>query len=348
VLFPNLRGVSPWTILRHLYRAVVDDAITDTAAQLSYYFLFALFPFLFFLTTLAAYLPLHSAVDAVMERLQAVMPAEALMVVQTHTESLLNEPRPKLLTIGLVVTLWSASRGVDALRRGLNLAYDVPESRPIWATQPLAMGMTVAGAVLILVAFAAFILGGNLGEALAGRLGVDRQFAIVWSWLRWPFTAMVVMLAVALSYYLLPDVKQKFQYITPGSVTATGLWLVSTWGFTQYVEHFGKFGVTYGSIGGVVVLLLWLYITGLVFLFGGEVNAAIEHESLEGKVRGARAEGEAPLPIEERPSAAPPAAAKQKKSGERAKQRLRWFGFRSRRGRLPPVPEREPPSTTRH
>jgi membrane protein len=347
VLLPDLRGVSPGTILRHLYRAIVDDAITDTAAQLTYYFLFALFPFLFFLTTLAAYLPLQSAVDAFIERLQVVMPAEALTVVQGHTEKLLREPRPKLLTVGLVVTLWAASRGVDALRKGLNLAYDVPESRPVWVTQPLAMGMTVAGAALILVAFAAFILGGNLGEALAARVGVDRQFAIVWSWLRWPFTAMVVMLAVALSYYLLPDVEQRFRYITPGSATATGLWLASTWGFTQYVEHFGKFGVTYGSLGGVVVLLVWLYLTGLVFLLGGEVNAAIEHESPEGKAPGARAEGETPLPIEQRPSVAPPAAAKTKKSGERAKLRVRWLRRRSRRP-PPSVPEHEPPTTPLH
>jgi membrane protein len=334
-------------ILRHLYREIVDDAITDTAAQLSYYFLFALFPFLFFLTTLAAYLPLNSAVDALMDRLHLVMPTEALMVVEGHTEKLLHEPRPKLLTIGLGVTLWSASRGVDALRKGLNLAYDVTESRAIWVTQPLAMGMTLAGALLILVAFAGFILGGNVGEAVAARVGIDQLFATVWSWLRWPFTAMVVMLAVALSYYVLPDVEQKFRYITPGSITATGLWLASTWGFTQYVEHFGAFGVTYGSIGSVVVLLVWLYLTGLVFLLGGEVNAVIEHESREGKKRGARAEGEAPPPLEERPSIAPPGAAKAKQSGDRAKRRLRWLRRRSRKA-PPSLPDHEPPSTPLH
>jgi membrane protein len=346
VFFPKLRDVSPKVILRHLYRVVVEDAITDTAAQLSYYFLFALFPFLFFLTTLAAFLPLRSAVDALIERLQLVMPYEALTVVQGHMETLILNPRPKLLTLGLGVTLWSASRGVDALRKGLNLAYDVPESRPFWLTQPLAMGMTLAGAVLILVAFAGFILGGKVGVALAARIGIDQQFAVVWSWLRWPFTATIIMLAAALSYYILPDVKQKFHFITSGSLVATGLWLATTWGFTQYVEHFGRFGATYGSIGGVVVLLLWLYLTGMVFLLGGEVNAVIEHESREGKARGARAEGQAPLPREERPSAMPPGVVKRRKIGE-GMGRPRWLRRLTRRRRIP-VSEREPPSTPPH
>jgi membrane protein len=301
--------LSPKSVLRHLYREVSEDAITDTAAQLSYYFLVALFPFLFFLVTLTAYLPVQGAVDALMERLQAVMPVEALAVVQAHLQMLLHNPRPQLVTLGLAVTLWTASRGVDALRKGLNIAYDVRESRPYWRTQLLAIGMTVAGAVLIVVAFAGFVLGGNVGEALAARIGIHQQFALVWSWLRWPFTAMVVILAASLSYYVLPDVAQKFRLISPGSVTATVLWLATTWGFTQYVEYFGRFNVTYGSIGGVVMLLVWLYLTGLVFLFGGELNAVIEHELQQESLRSAGVEGQVPVPAEERPGFEPPGAA---------------------------------------
>lgn len=324
MLFPEMRGLSLKKLARDLYRALADDAVTDTAAQLSYYFLFALFPFLFFLVTLVAYLPIHGAVGSVMDRLQYVMPPEALEVVRGHLHALVNNQRPKLLSIGLAVTMWTASRGVDALRKGLNLAYDVPESRPFWRTQASAIAMTVAGALLVIVAFGGFVAGGSAGEWLADKVHVGRQFATAWSWLRWPFTALVVMLAAALCYFFLPDVKQRFRYITPGSVTATGLWLFSTWAFTQYVEHFGRFEVTYGSIGGVIVLMLWLYISGLVFLVGGEVNAVVEHESKEGKAKGARAEGEAPLPLEDRPGAAPPGAAKLASSAERMHKRRRW------------------------
>lgn len=324
-LFPQLRGISKRRLLKHLLREIKNDSITDTAAQLSYYFLFALFPFLFVVVTLAAFLPMEGAIESLMERLAWVMPADAYELIGGHLQSLFGETRPRLLTIGVLVTIWTASRGVDALRKGLNLAYDVPESRPIWHTQLLAIATTLAGAVLIPVAFTTFVLGGKLGEWLADRVGVAQQFMTVWSFLRWPFTSAVVMLAAALIYYLLPDVKQRFRYITPGSVCATGLWLLSTWGFTQYVEHFGRFNVTHGSIGGVIVLLIWLYLTGLVFLVGGEINAVVEHESHAGKKRGARAEGEEPLPVEERPSAAPPAASRSSTAAEKSRRRARIF-----------------------
>jgi membrane protein len=318
-------------LTRRLRREIVDDSVPDTAAQLAFYFMLSLFPFLFFLVTLSAYLPLQGTLEMVVERLRYVMPGAALEVVEGHLNWLVGNPRPRLLTLGLVVTLWTASRGVNALRKGLNLAYDVPESRPIWRTQGVAIGMTMAGSVLTLIAVAAFVLGGNLGFWIAERVDFGGPFLVVWSWLRWPFTALAVMLVAALCYYLLPDVRQRFRYITPGSVTFTALWLLSTWGFTQYVEHFGRFSVTYGSIGGVMVLMIWLYLTGLVMLLGGELNAALEHLSAEGKQKGARAEGEAPLPQEVRPSANPPAAASRASSAQRGWLR-RW-----RERRRPPV-----------
>ena len=132
---------------------------------------------------------------------------------------------------------------------------------------------------------------------------------LVWSWLRWPVTAVLIMLCAALAYYLLPDVEQKFKFITPGSVVGTLVWLLATWGFSEYAAHFGSYNVTYGSIGGVIVLLTWLYISGFIFLMGGEMNAIIEHAAPEGKDAGARAPGEAPPPPSERPSAVPVGAA---------------------------------------
>ncbi len=331
-------------VVHALVRGLRENAVTDTAAQLSYYFLISLFPFLFFLVTLTAYLPVKGAVEGFLERLEWVMPYDALALVKGHLDALLDNPRPNLLTLGLLLTLWTASRGLDALRKGLNYAYDVPESRPFWRTQLTAAGMTVASALLILIGFSVFILGGRLGEWLAGQLNVAEQFAILWSWLRWPFTAMAVMLAAALCYWVLPDVKQRFRYITPGSVTATTLWLISTWGFTRYVEVFGQFNVTYGSIAGVMVLLLWLYISGLVFLVGGELNAAVEHTSAKGKVRGARDEGLAPVAPELRPSRVPPAAAKTRKTAEAARSRWPW----RRNGRAEPSLPKAPTPTEPH
>jgi membrane protein len=279
---------------RRFWVELQEDAVTECAAQLAFYFLFALFPFLFFLVTLAAYLPIApGAVDAMVDRLGPLMPGDALLLVKGHLQSLVTDTRPNLITLGLLVALWSASRGVDAFRRALNLAYDVPEYRPFWKTQGLAILMTVAGSLLIPLAFALFLLGGRLGEWIASHLHVLNVYHAVWSWLRWPFTAALVMLVLALCYWRLPAVRHRYQFLSPGAVLASVLWLLSTWGFTQYVELFGSYNVTYGSIGGVVVLLLWLYVTGLIFIIGGEVNAILEQAEAEV----AQAEGRPP-PIE--------------------------------------------------
>jgi len=331
MVIPGIKGMSLREFLKILYRHYEDHAILDKAAELSYYFLFALFPFLFFLVTLTAYLPLGGAVQQLLDQLAELMPLSAYELIKSHLQDLVNRPRPKLLTVGLLVAIWSASRGVDALRTALNLAYDVKESRPFWKTQGLALLMTAAGTVLLLLAVTMIALGGKAGFWLAEKAHFGTEFLFIWSYLRWPITALVIMFALALTYYLLPDVEQEFKFITPGSVIGTILWLLATWGFSQYVGHFGNYNVTYGSIGGVIVLMTWLYITGLIFILGGEINAIIEHASAEGKEPGARVAGEASPPLSERASAAPPGAAKTATSARRSRFRfLQLFGRRSR------------------
>jgi membrane protein len=333
---------------RRFVKEFQEDTVTDCAAQLSYYFLFSLFPLLFVLVTLAAYMPFApGAVEAMMERVAPLVPGEAMKLVDEHLRSLVNQPRPRLLTLGVVVALWSASRGVDALRKALNLAYDVPESRPLWKTQAVAMLMTLVGTLLIPVSFAVFLLGGNVGAWIAERLQLIDAFHLVWSWLRWPFTASLVMLMLALCYYVLPDVKQRFKYITPGSVLGTILWMGCTWGFTWYVEQFGKYNVTYGSIGGVVVLLLWLYITGLIFILGGELNAILEHASRDAsaKAKGARVPG-APPPLE--PPLKTPGAAKSASSARKTQYAFWRWRKRVAQGKNPEPAGTEPPSSTVH
>ena len=289
--FLKLRHLTWREFFRRLWVEIQEDLVTECAAQLAFYFLFSLFPFLSFLVTLVAYLPVApGAVNAMVDRLVPLMPGDALQLLKEHLQSLVTDTRPHLLTLGLVMSLWSSSRGVDALRRALNLAYDVPEYRPYWRTQGLAILMTLAGSLLIPLAFALFLLGGRLGEWSAQRLHLLTIYHVVWSWLRWPSTAGLVMLVLALCYWQLPAVRHRYQFLSPGALLASVLWLLTTWVFTQYVEHFGRYNVTYGSIGGVIVLLLWLYLTGLIFILGGEVNAVLEQAEAEV----ARAAGQAP------------------------------------------------------
>jgi len=254
--------------------SLAEDECLDGAAQLAFYFLFALFPLLFFLMTLAAYLPLRPAVAELLVRIRGFMPPEALKIIEHQVNSLLWH-RPRLLTVGLVVAVWSASRGMDALRKALNRAHKVKESRPWWRTQLLALLLTTATSLMVLLSFAMLLAGGRAGFWMASRLHVGREFTMLWSWLRWPTTTLTILLAVALVYLFLPNVKLRLRTLAPGTATATALWLASTWGFTQYVAHFGSYNLTYGSIGGVIVLALWLYVTGLVVIVGGEVNAVL-------------------------------------------------------------------------
>ncbi len=319
--------IPPLALVRRLGRRLADNASTDRAAQLSYYFVFALFPFLFTLVTLAAYLPVKGAIDGLLERLDPLMPDQAMDIIRGQLTTLTTQQRPHLLTFGLVLAVWSASRGVDALRTALNLSYDVKESRKWWKVQAIAIGITIATSALMLLAIAGMALGSGFGLWVAEKLHVDKTWPLLWSWLRWPITAAGVMLVLALLYYFLPDVKQQWRYITPGSVVATALWLLLTWVFSLYVEHFGSYDKTYGAIGGVIVLMTWFYISGLVFIVGGELNALLEHASEDGKVLGARAPGEAPAPAIDRPSIAAPGAAKSADAAARTRRRA-WSPWR--------------------
>jgi membrane protein len=319
VRFPGGGRMRFKAFLKRLYEEYENDAVADSAASLAYYFVFALFPFLFFLTTLTAYVPyVRRSVDTILARAHAILPEQAVGLIDTHLRGLVENQRPRLLTLGLLATLYSASRGVDALRKTLNLAYDVKESRKWWRTELVAFGMTIGGALLVLISITLLTAGGSAGFWLARHVGIAHEYVIVWSWLRWPITALAIMSAVACAYYFLPDVKQKFKFITPGSVIGTLAWFAASLGFGFYVSHFGSYNVTSGSIGGVVVMMTWFYITGLILLMGGEINAILEHWSSEGKAEGARAEGEAPLPKSERPSAMPAGAADSADAAARA------------------------------
>ena len=271
---------------KRLYRKYSADAVSGSAAGVSYYFLFSFFPFLLFVTALIAYLPLKTPVEHFLDRVRPVVPAQAMVLLDAHLRDLISRERPHLLTLGLLGSFWSASRGVDAVRHALNLAYGVKESRPLWKTELLSWGMTVAGAFLVLVAASALIAGGGVGLWIAGKLGIRSGFLSVMSWLRWPVLGVAFMTATGLAYRFLPDVKQRARRIAPGAAGGALTWVLATWVFGQYVAAFGNYDVTYGSLGGVVILLSWLYLSGLVTLAGGELNAVLDHDWATGKATG--------------------------------------------------------------
>jgi membrane protein len=314
---PGGGRVALGALVRRLYDKYFDHAVSSSAATLSFYFLFSLFPFLLLLVTLTGYLPVFSpSMQRILAAASDVLPPEAMKLIETHVAG--PAARPRFVILGLVATLYAASRGVDAVRAALNLSYDVKESRPFWKTQAIALGVTIGGALLVLVSAGVAVLGGDAGYWLSQHLGIAGLYVHAWRWARWPVTTVLTMFMSALGYYLLPDVEQEFKFITPGSIIGTLAALAASWGFAVYAEHFGSYDVAYGSIGGVVILMTWFYILGLIYIVGGEINATVEHAAPTGKSEGARAAGEKAPPKRERPSAVPVGAAHSADAAERA------------------------------
>lgn len=292
MVIPGIKGMHLKDFGKQFFKRFVDSDLSGIAAELSYYFLFSLFPFMVFLVALVAYLPLQGAVQEALVRMDKFMPKEAMGIIQDHLTGLVNQQRPNLLSLGVLATIWGASRGINASISGLNIAYGVKDQRSYIKVQAIAIAMTVASSLLVFIAFALIILGGHVGQFIANQLHVGQYYSTLWSWLRWPLSALVIAATIAANYYVLPNVKQRFKFIVPGAIIGTLLWLLFTWAFTFYASRFGDYNATYGSIGGVIVLMTWLYLSGLIFLIGGMINAIIENASPEGKKLGQCAPGE--------------------------------------------------------
>jgi membrane protein len=204
----------------------------------------------------------------------------------------LQQSKGGLLSVGIVIALYTASAGVRLMMSAMNAAYDVVEGRPIWKRFPLSIFYTVGIAGMLLAAAALMVLGPQVMGWIAGQFGLEDFIVTVWTIARWPVIVILMMVAVALIYYVMPDVKQEFRFITPGSVLAVVVWIVASLGFAFYVKTFANYNAMYGSIGAIIVLLLYFYISAAVLLLGAEMNAVIEHMSSEGKDPGEKVPGE--------------------------------------------------------
>jgi membrane protein len=197
-----------------------------------------------------------------------------------------------LLTFGALGALWSSSSAMNAIVDTLNRAYGIREARSWWRVQALAIVLTIVMSVFVLVAFTLVVAGPEIAEQFATRHGLGPLFEWAWKILQWPVVFLLISEGFACVYYFAPDAEQRWSWILPGAHLATGLWLSISLGFRVYVTHFGHFNKMYGTIGGVIVMLLWFYLSGLVLLVGAEFNSEIEHASPYGKAEGERVPGE--------------------------------------------------------
>ncbi|MGE0451363.1 MAG: YihY/virulence factor BrkB family protein [Vicinamibacterales bacterium] len=284
--------ISYTDLARRTASEVVADNCLGLAAQLAYYFFLALFPALLVLVALLSFVPVDSLMETVMGTLSRVAPPDVLQIIRDQLETITSEDGTGLLTFGMLGALWSSSSGITAVMDSLNQAYDIRESRPWWKVRLTAVVLTVALALFIIVSTVLVVGGPALAEQVAEWFYLGDAFAWTWKILQWPVVFLLVSMAMALIYYYAPDAEQEWTWITPGSIAATLLWLIVSLGFRFYVTSFGNYNATYGAIGGVIVLLLWFYLSALAVLVGAELNAEIEHASPYGKDPGERKPGE--------------------------------------------------------
>ncbi len=282
---PGLRGLGPWELMKQSVKGFMEDDMMTYAAALAYQVLFALFPFIIFLLALLGFLNIPQFFDWLRQQAQTVLPQQAMSQVNQVIDQI-QTPQGGLLSFGIILALWSASAGVRMLMHALNVAYDVEEGRPVWQRYLLSIVYTIGLAAMIILGVGLMLLGPQVMGWVANQIGLGQVFVTVWNWARWPVAVLLLMLAVALVYYVSPDVEQDFRFITPGSILAVIVWIAASLGFAYYVQNFGDYSATYGSIGAIIVLLLYFFISGSVLLFGAEVNAVIEHNAPEGKEPG--------------------------------------------------------------
>jgi membrane protein len=270
------------TFVQRLWTRIDDHDIFGRAAQLSYYFLLALFPLLLFLMTLLGYFSEAGSElrNKLITYLATVMPYSAITLVHTTLDEIGQARGGGKLSLGILAALWAASNGMGAISDTLNAAYAVREQRPWWKVRLVAIALTITVSVVIVVALAIVLFGGQIGQRVAGHFGFGQAFTIAWKILQWPIALFFLLLTFDLIYSFAPDVRRrKRKWWTIGAVVAVVIWLLVSFGFRLYLHFFNSYSVTYGSLGALIVLMLWFYFTGLAILIGGEINSELQQDA---------------------------------------------------------------------
>ncbi|HET6512711.1 MAG TPA: YihY/virulence factor BrkB family protein [Candidatus Kapabacteria bacterium] len=277
----QLGGLSLKELGKRVYKEMTDDAVFDAAAALAYYFMLAIFPLLIFMISMLASIQALDLVNTVTRTLESAMPGDASKLITTEITRIMKDTSGGLLTFGALGTLWAASSGVVSLLDGLNRVYDVQETRGMIKQRLLAVGLTVALALLIILGAVALMAGGKISEWAAVQTGMP-WIETVGSILHYLIGVAFMFLGLEVIYFFGPNVKgQKWKWVTPGSAVGVIMFILSSIAFTLYLQFSGGYSATYGALGAVIVLMLWLYLLGLAVMTGGEVNAEIAAAALE-------------------------------------------------------------------
>jgi membrane protein len=290
-----LGGLTPRRLAVRVWNEINHDNVLGRASELAYNFILAFFPFLLFVLALLGVAAAHG-VDvrsAIFQYLARFLPGSASDLIDKTANEVINSSGGGKLTFGLIFSLWTASGGTTTMMSTLNDAYDVRESRSWVKVRLIALAVTLVLIALVVAGSVLAVAGGHIAQSFGNDLGLGTAMIIGWRVVSWIAAIALVVFAFALIYYYGPDVKEQHWYwITPGSILGVALWVLASVVFRLYLHFFNSYSRTYGSLGAVIILLVWLYVTGLAFLIGGEINAEIEHAAAEHGHPEAKAPGE--------------------------------------------------------
>ena len=268
-----------WYTIKNMARAIYKDAECNhtmaIAAGLSYYFLLSLFPLLIFLAALLAFVPVPHLFDAILDLMAKLVPPDAMGTVRAILLGVMNPPRSGLLSFGLLATLWAATGGSAAMIEALNIAYNVNETRAYWKTRLLAIGLTLVVGGLTLIGLCFTLLGPEFGFWMERHRFVGPAFSFAWPYLRWGIILVTVVLAIEVLYFYGPNVKQSFRCTAPGAFLGVTVWIAISFSLGGYIARFANYNATYGTLGGVIALMLWFYFSALAILIGAQLNAEL-------------------------------------------------------------------------
>lgn len=277
-MFVYFRAPIGWgELVKRTVRDSIEDGVPGLAAQLAFYFFLAVFPTLLFLVSLLAYLPVESALDPALSRLEALLPASILDLIRQQIDQVLAGKRGGLMTFAIAGAVWSSSAAMTAIISALNRAYDLTEFRPWWRMRLVAVALTLSLAIFSVLAFTFVVGGADLARWVTGMVGGGDLFESIWTVGQWIIALALVVVAIDLVYHFAPNADAKWAWVTPGSLLATALWMIASLGFKFYVQNFSNYTALYGAIGSVIVMMLWFYLAGFALLIGAELNAEIDH-----------------------------------------------------------------------
>ena len=265
-------------LARRVWGKIWADEVFGRAAQLAYFWFFSLFPFMILMMAIASLSRLEGRMTRVVSESEGILPLDAYLLLMTTFNQVTARHHQSLLSFSLLALLWASSAGMESIITSLNRAYNTQQTRPWWKEKILAILLTIGFGVFFLAAVVLLNFGELISRAITDFFNLGEIFIATWPFVKWTLITIFVLLGVELIYYAAPNYRQRWQTFTPGTIFALLFWLVISFGFRFYVTKFSNFDVTYGTLGGVMILMLWLYLTGVAILVGGEINAALRDQ----------------------------------------------------------------------